>query len=226
MEKILRPQKTRNRLLSRRNGKVQPANVKKWRKNTVTWSLLPFTFHVKAVLNLSIIKNSLSQAQISLSAINRTFFLMGYLRLFSFLVVKTVTPRHTVRPSMCALHVLRLVAFYTKTFLSDDRREENFSSSLHPFWELKRNWMAFIIFRREPAKWNSLGRGTSVFWWRWQGNILVGQKVLKTAFKSISSHSPEILKIIENAEESVFDWMIIKLRQRTKSAFIVEFWKK
>ena len=106
MEKILRPQKTRNRLLSRRNGKVQPANVKKWRKNTVTWSLLPFTFHVKAVLNLSIIKNSLSHAQISLSAINRTFFLMGYLQLFSFLVVKTVTPSsHSKTKHVCIAYI-------------------------------------------------------------------------------------------------------------------------
>lgn len=41
-------------LLSRRNGKAQPANMKKWRENKVTWSLFPFTFHVSVVLNLSI----------------------------------------------------------------------------------------------------------------------------------------------------------------------------
>ena len=53
-EKILRTRQKRNRLLSRRNGKVQLANVKIGGEHKVTWSLLPFTFHVNAVLNISI----------------------------------------------------------------------------------------------------------------------------------------------------------------------------
>ena len=54
VKKILRPRQTRNRLLSRKNGKVQIANVNKWRENKITWSLLPFTFDVNGVLSLSI----------------------------------------------------------------------------------------------------------------------------------------------------------------------------
>ena len=42
-----------NMSLSRRNGKVQPANVKNGMENKVTWFLMAFTFQVNAVLNLS-----------------------------------------------------------------------------------------------------------------------------------------------------------------------------
>ena len=35
--------------LSCRNGKRQPANVENGRKIMVTWSLLPFSFHVNAL---------------------------------------------------------------------------------------------------------------------------------------------------------------------------------
>lgn len=46
-------QQTRSSLLSRRNGTAHTANVKKSGNIVVTWSLLPFTFHVNEVPNLS-----------------------------------------------------------------------------------------------------------------------------------------------------------------------------
>lgn len=51
--KILCTQQTRSSLLSRRNGTAHTANVKKSGNIVVTWSLLPFTFHVNEVPNLS-----------------------------------------------------------------------------------------------------------------------------------------------------------------------------
>lgn len=53
VKKILRMQQTQNKLLSRRNGKAQPANLKNGGKNKVTWSLLLLTFHLNTMLNLS-----------------------------------------------------------------------------------------------------------------------------------------------------------------------------
>ena len=56
-----RIRQTRKCLLSRRNGKRQPANVKNAGKIIVTWSLLPFAFHVNVIPNFSIISAFLSE---------------------------------------------------------------------------------------------------------------------------------------------------------------------
>ena len=93
VKKTFRTPKTRNSLLSRRNGKAQPANVKKGGKNKVMWSLLPSTFHVNAVLNLSDSGNCLegrkytaqeNNSSIIFSWTSLSFYLSGWISSLSF----------------------------------------------------------------------------------------------------------------------------------------------
>ena len=55
-------------VLSRRNGKRQPANVENGGKIMVTWSLLPFSFYVNVMLNLY---NALTREILFLLAFSR-----------------------------------------------------------------------------------------------------------------------------------------------------------
>ena len=71
-------------LLSRRNGKRQPANVENGGEIMVTWSLLPFAFQVNVILNLTNILVRLVSLPTPLSLSDTPQYLFSHTALKTF----------------------------------------------------------------------------------------------------------------------------------------------